>query len=145
MKPPHLLEFVGVLWAFAIAWKVFGYVYRLCSMGRASLQGPSLGHSLGPQGQGSPITGKAIKSGLSCHRLFLRSSQGAFPLSGVQRYYRCLHKWGICSPQCIDLLLSLLVVMLATVLGGWGFLTGSEPGPLLGATVVGWTPLLLGK
>lgn len=45
----------------------------------------------------------------------------------------------------IDLLPPLLIVTLATVLGGWGFFKGSETGPLVGTTAALWALPLVRK
>ena len=48
-------------------------------------------------------------------------------------------------PQDIDLLPSLLVVLLAIVLGGQGFFVGSDPRSLVGTTEAEWTLPPAGK
>ena len=81
--PSCLLEVVGVLWALLPAWRVSGYMYRLCLVGGASSWGPSLAQSLRLQHGGlSHHQESNHEQTKGCCRLFFQSPWGVFPLLG---------------------------------------------------------------
>ena len=93
----------------------------------------------------SLATGKAIMSGLRAVTTSSYSCPGAHSHLQVQWYYGHSCGPGMHSSWCIDLPSPLLVVSLGIVLGNHGFLVGTKPGTPLGAAVVQWAALLLGK
>ena len=92
----------------------------------------SQGHS------GSPSCRESDhKRAKGCQCLFALGHVLSF---GAQWYCGCLHRPGVHFPWSVDLLLSLPVVLPTAVLGGQGFLAGTELGPLLGAAGAQWAP-----
>ena len=90
----------------------------------------------------SPTGLKSNRAGAQgCCCLLPQLRQGMLPPSGLQWYCGHSQQPGNRSPMCVDSLPSLLTVTPAAVLGGQGFLMGSNPGPLFGTTAALWALL----